>query len=131
MTKAVAFLLVKDGKFLAEKRKDDKEEYPGMLAVPGGRMEEGETTEDTLIREMREELSVVPLEYGYYLSLEDPDAYGGLVIHYFWVKRWEGKISSGEAEELIWLDLENNELIEVAIDREAVKKFIVLNDGRS
>ena len=102
-----------------------------MMAVPGGRIEEGESMEDTLIREMMEELSVIPLEYDYYLSLEDPDAYGGLVIHYFWVTRWEGKLSSGEAEELIWLKLADHDIIEVPIDREAVEKFIVLNDGRS
>ena len=55
MTEAVAFLLVKNGMFLAERRRKDKEAYPGMLAVPGGRMEKGETKEETLIREIMEE----------------------------------------------------------------------------
>ncbi len=124
MTEAVAFLLVKDGKFLAEKRRMDKEAYPGMLAVPGGRMEIGETMEDTLIREMREELSVTPLVYEYFSSIEDPDVYGGLMIHYYWVSSWEGDIRSQEAEEVLWVPLLDHNNIEVLIDKEAVKKFL-------
>jgi len=127
-TEAVAFILTNGGEFLAERRRPDKEAYPGMLAVPGGRMEPGERMEDTLIREMREELSVLPLEYGYLCSLEDPTVYGGLTIHYYRVKRWEGKIAAGEAEELIWIDLEENHRIEVEIDQEAVIRMIRSED---
>ena len=128
MTQAVAFLLAKDGKFLAERRRMDKEAYSGMLAVPGGRMEQGESKEDTLKREMEEELSVRPLKYDYYCSLEDPGVYGGLTIHYYWVHLWEGDLRSGEAEELVWLDLEDHDMIEVKIDREAVRNYIRLRD---
>ncbi len=123
-TEAVAFVLTNDNKFLAEKRRTDKEAYPGMLAVPGGRMEPGERMEDTLIREMKEELSVSPTEFEYFCSLDDPDVYGGLTIHYYHVRKWEGRISAGEAEELIWVDLEDRGRIEVDIDREAVAILI-------
>jgi len=128
MTEAVAFLLVKDGKFLAEKRKKSKEAYPGMLAVPGGRMEEGETRVDTLVREMKEELSVTPEESGYFCSLDDPDVYGGLTIHYFWIRGWVGDPIPGEAEELVWIGLSDLEMIEVPIDREAVRIFQEMAD---
>ena len=119
-TKAVAFILTKNNEFLAERRRTDKEAYPGMLAVPGGRMEPGEIAEDTLVREMMEELSVSPVEFEYLCSLEDPDVYDGLTIHYYHVMKWEGELSAGEAEELIWVDLQDHGRIEVEIDREAV-----------
>jgi 8-oxo-dGTP diphosphatase len=124
MTEAVAFLLVKNGKFLAERRRMDKEAYPGMLAVPGGRMEQGESMVETLVREMQEEISVIPLTYGYFCSLDDPEAYNGLTIHYYWVTSWKGEILSHEAEEVQWVPLSQCDLIEVAIDRVALERYI-------
>ncbi|MGA1866113.1 MAG: NUDIX hydrolase [Thermoplasmatota archaeon] len=127
-TEAVAFLLVKDGRFLAERRKKDREAYPSMLAVPGGRMEKGETQEDTLIREMAEELNVRPLEYGYLLSLVDPEVYDGLIVHYYVVSEWEGDPEPLEAAELEWLGLEEAGRIEVPIDRQAVVMYADLRE---
>jgi mutator protein MutT len=119
---------VKGGKFLAERRRKDKEAYPGMLAVPGGRMEHGESNEDTLVREMQEELSVTPLDFGYYCSLDDPDVYGGLTIHYYWVESWIGEPIPGEADKLVWLSFGDHGLIEVPIDRDAVARLIELRE---
>ncbi|MBN1389608.1 MAG: NUDIX domain-containing protein [Candidatus Thermoplasmatota archaeon] len=123
VTEAVAFLVVKDGSFLAERRRKDKEAYPGMLAVPGGRMEKGESREETLLREMSEELNVRPIEHRYLLSLEDPEAYDGLVIHYFIISKWEGEPQPLEAEELEWLGFEEAGRLEVKIDLRAVLAF--------
>ncbi|MGA1820085.1 MAG: NUDIX domain-containing protein [Thermoplasmatota archaeon] len=126
-TEAVAFLLVKDGRFLAEKRRPDKEAYPGMLAVPGGRMEVSEDRIGTLFREMMEELKAKPLEYAYLCSLDDPEVYDGLTIHYYVVPSWEGEPVPLEAEDLEWIDLRDSGKIEVPIDRQAVEIF---NKGR-
>jgi len=123
-TEAVAFLLLKDGRFLAERRRKDKEAYPGMLAVPGGRMEGMENRTDTLLREMMEELDCRPLEHRYLCSLEDPTVYDGLTIHYYVVPKWEGEPVPIEAAELEWIDLQSSERIEVLIDRQAVEIFI-------
>jgi len=123
-TEAVAFLLVKDGRFLAEKRRADKDAYPGMLAVPGGRMEASEERTDTLFREMMEELNSKPLEFRYLCSLEDPTVYDGLTIHYFVVPRWEGDPVPLEAESLEWMNLGDSDRVEVLIDRQAVEMFI-------
>ncbi|MBN1540312.1 MAG: NUDIX domain-containing protein [Candidatus Thermoplasmatota archaeon] len=128
-TEAVAFLLVKEGWFLAERRMKNKEAYPGMLAVPGGRMENGENREDTLFREMAEELNVRPIDYGYLISLEDPEVYDGLTVHYYVVSLWEGEPEPLEAAELEWLALEEAGRIEVPIDRQAVVMFAVLRES--
>ncbi|MGA1872887.1 MAG: NUDIX domain-containing protein [Thermoplasmatota archaeon] len=123
MTEAVAFLLVKDGRFLAEKRRPDKEAYPGLMAVPGGRMEKGEERTETLFREMMEELNASPVEFEYLCSLEDPDVYGGLTIHYYIVSTWKGEPEPIEAAELEWIDLASLDRLEVPIDRQAVLIF--------
>ncbi|MGA1792345.1 MAG: NUDIX domain-containing protein [Thermoplasmatota archaeon] len=123
-TEAVAFLLVKDGMFLAEKRRPDKEAYPGMLAVPGGRMEGVEDRTETLFREMMEELKARPIEYTYLCSLDDPEVYDGLTIHYYVIPRWEGEPEPIEAEELEWVRFQDRERIEVPVDRQAVELFL-------
>ena len=86
-------------------------------------MEEGESRMDTLIREMVEELSVEPVESGYFCSLDDPEVYDGLTIHYFWVREWKGDPIPGEAEKLEWISFEDLDMIEIPIDREAVRIY--------
>lgn len=52
-------LLVKGNKYLMVKRSFEEESYPGYWGVPGGKMEEGESPEDALIREIKEELGII------------------------------------------------------------------------
>ena len=56
---AVDFLIPKDdnSKILLVRRKNDP--FKGMLSVPGGFINEGETAEDAMIREAKEETSLV------------------------------------------------------------------------
>ncbi len=50
-------VLVVENKFLVIKR-SSRVRSPGMACFPGGGIEEGETQEQALVREMREELSI-------------------------------------------------------------------------
>lgn len=43
--------------------------YKGLLDLPGGKMEHGETTADTLIREIKEETGIVPTEWDLFDNL--------------------------------------------------------------
>jgi 8-oxo-dGTP diphosphatase len=56
---AVDFLISKDdnSKILLVRRKNDP--FKGMLSIPGGFINEGETAEDAMIREAKEETSLV------------------------------------------------------------------------
>lgn len=56
-------LIVKDNKFLLVKRRPDDDNHPGKWALPGGSMEEGETPEQTLNREVDEELGISISDY--------------------------------------------------------------------
>ena len=78
----VASIIHQDGKILATQR--GYGEYKGLWEFPGGKMEPGETEEQAIVREIREELNVeigvekkvCTVEYGY------PAFH--LTMHCFW-----------------------------------------------
>ncbi len=49
----VSFILVKDDEVLLETRSKDKDSDPGMIAIPGGHMEQGESQSMTLLERIR------------------------------------------------------------------------------
>ncbi len=55
-----AGLLCRQGRFLLGKRSGHRNAYPGMWDLPGGHVEAGEKVEQALVRELGEELGVIP-----------------------------------------------------------------------
>lgn len=53
--KVAAALIIQNGRFIATCRAQTKS-YGGLWELPGGKLEEGETSEQACIREVREEL---------------------------------------------------------------------------
>lgn len=53
----VVAVVIRDDRFLVIRR-SDKVIAPGMICFPGGGIERGESEEETLVREIREELGV-------------------------------------------------------------------------
>ena len=94
MFKAVLFVFYdkKTGKVLSEKRRADNAFYPNKLTFPAGTVEENETLETALIREIAEEFAVTPVKYE---SLSDTPISGkgsAYLLYPFIITEWTGTL---------------------------------------
>ena len=119
----IAFMLIKDGQILAEKRKRTKRVVPGAVALPGGHIEARENPEEALYREMHEEVGIVPIETAYVCTLLHR-AQEFRKLHYFAVTRWEGEIVPREAEAVVWMPLNALEALDLDVDKMAVQEYL-------
>jgi mutator protein MutT len=126
----IAFMLIKNQRVLAEKRKLTKKVVPGALALPGGHMEAGEAPEDALCRELREELDILPTSMTYVCTLLHR-AQEFRKLHYFVVEDWQGEISNREAEALLWIPLDQVHTFDLDVDRVAISEYLRTSTGAS
>jgi 8-oxo-dGTP diphosphatase len=98
-------ILIRDRKLLFTRAKGKT-----VFIDPGGKIEQGETPKQALIRELKEELSIDvnenDLEYfGEFSDISANNASKTVHMTVFLVKKWRGEIKpSAEIEELKWLD---------------------------
>ena len=109
MDRVVIFIFIDKDKILVEKRileNFDKEEY----LIPGGRVKEDiENLEQGLLREMQEELGIIPLEF-YPLALDEKiTGLKGQTLIPFIIKNWQGMLPKkilDKGNPLVWLKFE-------------------------
>ena len=101
---AACALIDTDGRVLIAQRPPDKP-MAGLWEFPGGKVEQGERPEDTLIRELNEELGIVvdepclaPLAFA---SHTYPDFH--LLMPLYVCRRWQGTATAREHVRLAWI----------------------------
>ena len=105
MLLVVACALVdSDGRILLAQRPEGKQ-LAGLWEFPGGKLNEGETPEAALIRELREELSIETKE-----SCLSPLFFAShsyekfhLLMPLYICRKWQGRVSSAEGQALAWV----------------------------
>jgi 8-oxo-dGTP diphosphatase len=77
----------------------------GLWEFPGGKVEAGERPEDSLIRELREELGIVVSEACLAPLTFASHAYPGfhLLMPLYVCRRWEGTVTAKEGQRLAWV----------------------------
>jgi 8-oxo-dGTP diphosphatase len=104
LTVAACALVDTDGRVLLGQRPAGKP-MAGLWEFPGGKVETGERPEQTLIRELKEELGIVvneaclaPLTFA---SHSYPDFH--LLMPLYVCRRWEGTATALEGQQLAWV----------------------------
>jgi 8-oxo-dGTP diphosphatase len=108
---AACALIDPDGRVLLAQRPEGKA-MAGLWEFPGGKVEDGERPEESLIRELKEELGIVvkeeclaPLTFA---SHRYPAFH--LLMPLYVCRRWEGIVAAREGQKLKWVrpnDLRN------------------------
>jgi 8-oxo-dGTP diphosphatase len=101
---AACALIDADGRVLLAQRPEGKS-MAGLWEFPGGKIEAGETPEQSLIRELSEELGIVvkeaclaPLTFA---SHSYPDFH--LLMPLYVCRRWDGTVTAREGQQLAWV----------------------------
>ena len=101
---AACALVDPDGRVLLAQRPGGKP-MAGLWEFPGGKVETGERPEETLIRELEEELGIVvkeaclaPLTFA---SHTYPDFH--LLMPLYVCRRWDGTVTPKEGQGLAWV----------------------------
>ncbi len=100
-------LLMREKKVLLGLRPFEDKKKGNVWEFPGGSVEWGEQAQDTMIRELKEELNI---------QVKESEIAGGLCDHtkdisrfivLFYVRSWEGSITNNYHQKLAWMSLES------------------------
>ncbi len=92
------------GVYLMGSRPEGKP-YAGFWEFPGGKLEVGETAEQALKREFKEELGLTLTDITPWFVLEHSYEHAYVRLHYHRVWAWEGLPQSLEKQDFAWFDL--------------------------
>src|SRR6478735_6362569 len=101
---AAAALIDADGRVLICQRPEGKQ-LAGLWEFPGGKVEEGETPEACLIRELEEELGIAVTHACLAPFVFASHAYESfhLLMPLYLVRRWDGRIVAREHQATAWV----------------------------
>jgi len=101
---AACALIDTDGRVLLTERPAGKP-LAGLWEFPGGKVEPGERPEDTLIRELKEELDIVVREPCLAPLTFASHGYADfhLLMPLYVCRRWEGTVTAKEGQRLAWV----------------------------
>ena len=83
----------------------------GKFNGVGGKLKEGESPEDAMIRETQEEISVTPIDYEKVGFIEFDEYYKGqkekVAFHLYMVHKWDGEPTESDEMNPKWFDIQS------------------------
>lgn len=106
-----ALFIRPDGKVLLGLRAPSKRSWADHWDTIGGHVEDGESLDDALIREVQEETGVTPTEFRLIAAVNErqPELYGDALHHIYAVTSWQGGEPANicdEHTELKWFSID-------------------------
>ena len=98
----VAAIIRKDNKIFCAQRNLAKS-MGGKWEFPGGKIEEGETNEEALVREIREELDSEIKVDNYFMTIEHDYPTFHITMHTYLCTLINGKLTLNEHNDSVWL----------------------------
>jgi 8-oxo-dGTP diphosphatase len=132
MKQVAVGIILQKGRVLACQRKADGR-YPLKWEFPGGKVEDGETHEQAMTRELHEELSITVDEFERFFqqdwvypgSVSGQNTSGAFSVTYFLVTSFSGEPLNRAFEQIRWVrpaELRSMDILDGNV--EAVKKLI-------
>ena len=106
LVRVTAAILEKDGKILIAKRKTGDKLFAGLWEFPGGKVEEGETPEECMARELKEELDIEVEVEELITSNKHKYPHGIFELLAYRVKHISGEIVLNDHEEIKWVTVD-------------------------
>ena len=98
----VAVICNDQGKILIDRRLD-KGDMAGLWEFPGGKIEPGETVEDCVIREIKEEINLDVRVGDRLMFIEHDYPKFKVSLHVYWCKYISGEPQALECQEIRWV----------------------------
>jgi 8-oxo-dGTP pyrophosphatase MutT (NUDIX family) len=116
-----ALFIGPDGKVLLGLRAPSKRVWPRHWDTIGGRVENSESLDDALIRELQEEVGVTPTQFRLVATVRErqPEIYGAALHHVYAVTSWQGGDPANicdEHTELKWFSIGEMRLLTNIVD---------------
>jgi 8-oxo-dGTP diphosphatase len=110
MQDIVNAIFVRAGTVLLSRRSPGRKAYPNCWSFPGGHVEPGESLDEALARELREEVGVTPITFRKLGTFDEPTPRinGEVVYHFYAVSEWAGgepRLIGDEHSELRWFSI--------------------------
>ena len=119
MRECVAALIVKNQKILLGQRSAERSFYPGVWDVFGGHIEPQESYQQALLRELHEELGIIPTAWTQIEIFPEPDParHGEGQYIFFLVTDWNGTPTNRQLHEhtrIEWFSLDQAVRLDLA-----------------
>ena len=101
---AVGILLKANGSFLLTSRPQGKV-YADFWEFPGGKLEQGETVAQALVRELREEIGIHATQIEAWRQEKVDYPHALVLLHFCKVNAWEGDLQMREGQQFCWQQL--------------------------
>ena len=119
----VSFIVLCEGRLLVERRGLEARTAPGIIAIPGGHVDGGESLVAAVQRELGEETGLSCDSFTLITKKYSSTPLENQTIYYYLCNNWVGELVCNEADELFWISLDEIDLLEYEIEREAVDEL--------